>query len=133
MKNLTNIQQILVVPAAKYKTIMPADELKVVLMDYETSIKYNPNTCKWHASVKPSPSEWNFTHIAKGKRSNRKLINYYELKEQHPNLFNKSALVAGGVSLIGTTLVLSGHEATDIIKAYVEGEIPTKNGKKYIK
>jgi hypothetical protein len=133
MKNLTNIQQILVVPAKKYKTIMPADELKVVLMEYETSIKYNPNTSKWHASVKPLPSEWNVTHIAKGKRSNRKLINYYELKEQQPNLFNKSALVAGGVSLVGNTLVLSGNDATDIIRAYVEGEIPTKNGRKYIK
>jgi hypothetical protein len=61
------------------------------------------------------------------------LINYYELKEQQPNLFNKSALVAGGVSLVGNTLVLSGNDATDIIRAYVEGEIPTKNGRKYIK
>jgi hypothetical protein len=134
MKNSVKIEQILVVPATKYKAIMPADELKVVLMEYETSIKYNPNTSQWVSSVIPTPSEWNVTHLAKGKRSNRKLVNYYELKKQQPNLFDSNrALVAGGVSLVGTTLVLSGQTPADIINSYITGEIPTKNGRKYIK
>lgn len=134
MKNSVNIQQILVVPANKYKAIMPADELKVVLMEYETSIKYDSNTSQWVSSVIPTPSEWNVTHIAKGKRSNRKLINYYELKKQQPNLFDSNrALVAGGVALVGNTLVLSGQTPSDVINAYITGEIPTKNGRKYIK
>ncbi len=130
---MKKIKQILVVPHSKYKKQMPNEKLDVLFMDYETTEVYNPNTSQWVASIKPSPSEWNVTHFAKGKRTNRRIANYYEVREQYPSLFTNNATVAGGVSQVGNTLVLSGQTPLDVINAYLTGEIPTKNGKKYVK
>ena len=73
-------------------------------------------------------------HKAKGSRNSRRLGNYYETMEQYPNLFQMhTALGAGGVRQVGSTLVISGQNPMDVMRAYLTGEIPTKMGQKYIK
>jgi hypothetical protein len=130
----TAIKNILVVPKATYKNIMPEDKLDVVFMDYKASEVYDANKSKWSKEVNPSPSEWNVTHRAKGKRDSRRLGNYYEIMEQYPSLFEAhTALAAGGVRQIGSTLVISGQNPMDVTRAYLTGEIPTKNGQWTIK
>jgi hypothetical protein len=95
---------------------------------------YDSNKSKWSKEVNPTPMEWNVTHKAKGKRDSRRLGNYYEIMEQYPSLFEAhTALAAGGVRQIGSTLVISGQNPMDVMRAYLTGEIPTKMGQKYIK
>lgn len=131
MKN--QIKRVLVVPAAKYKQSMPADKLDVLFMDYDGSYEYNSKNSKWD-KIKPTPTEWNVTHKARGSRIERRIANYYDVQNQYPHLFNKgTALRQSGVTQVGSTLVISGQTPLDVIEAYLTGEIPTKNGTKFIK
>jgi hypothetical protein len=61
------------------------------------------------------------------------LANYFEVANQYPALFEQfTALRQSGVTLVGNTLVISGQSPADVIQFYLTGEIPTKNGQKFI-
>ena len=126
------IRNILVVPKATFKQSMPSDRLDVVFAPYKGSFEFNRKTSKWNQTVKPA-DEWNVTHKASGTRTDRRLVNYFEAAKQYPALFEQfTALRQSGVTLVGSTLVISGQSPADVIQFYLTGEIPTKNGQKFM-
>ena len=126
------IKNILIVPGAKFKGIMPESRLDVLFMDYIETRPYSRKASKWSQEVNPTPSEWNVTHKGGAKRS-RRFENYYTAQIMYPSLFVKgTALGESGVRQVGNTLIISGQNPMDVTKAFITGEIPTKNGKKYI-
>ena len=115
------IKYIVVVPHSKNIVRKEfVSHMQVAVMEYVDVVDFDAKTSKWvDKDTKKPARNWTKTNIGR----NGYLMNYFEWRFKNPDLIK--GCKQGGSWVVGNTLVISGQEMSDPMRAIMHGEIPT--------